>query len=64
MPEQNTSIYIQYHFIREAIQEYEIKLQYCPTEEIVADIFTKPLSKLRKTSWSNGNEEDLVDTEI
>jgi hypothetical protein len=34
---------IRYHFIRQNIQDGFISLQYCPTEEMVADILTKPL---------------------
>jgi len=34
---------IQYHFIREHIEKQGITLSYCPTGEMTADIFTKPL---------------------
>lgn len=34
---------IRYHFIRSTIQDGQIELQHCPTTEMVADIFTKPL---------------------
>ena len=36
---------IQYHFIQETIQDQLIELCYCPSEEIIADLLTKPLSK-------------------
>ena len=36
---------IRYHYIREAVQEQTIELKYCPTNEMLADILTKPLSK-------------------
>ncbi|KAM1597014.1 hypothetical protein ACFX1R_033897 [Malus domestica] len=36
-----------YHFIKDALQEGIIDLIYCPTEEQLADIFTKPLTKDR-----------------
>ena len=36
-----------YHFIREALQENVIELFYCKSEEKIADIFTKALSKER-----------------
>jgi hypothetical protein len=36
---------IKYHFVRECIQKNLIELEYCPTEEMVADVFTKPVSK-------------------
>ena len=38
---------IRYHYIREAVQGRTIKLEYCPTNEMLADILTKPLSKGR-----------------
>ncbi|CAL8151067.1 unnamed protein product [Prunus armeniaca] len=36
-----------YHFIKDALQEEVIDLEYCPTNEQLADIFTKPLAKDR-----------------
>ena len=36
---------IKYHFIRSEIQEGRINLEYIPTEENMADIFTKAASK-------------------
>ncbi|CAL8165835.1 unnamed protein product [Prunus armeniaca] len=36
-----------YHFIKDALQEGVINLEYCPTNEQLADIFTKPLAKDR-----------------
>ena len=44
---------IRVHKIRELVNEKEVVIEYCPTEEQVADIFTKPLktklfSKLKK----------------
>ncbi len=36
---------IRHHFIREAIQDRSIELCYCPSEEMIADLLTKPLSK-------------------
>ena len=38
-------ISIKYHFIRESVQEKEIRLEYVHTKEQIADIFTKPLPK-------------------
>ena len=34
-----------YHYVREAVNDDVINLQYCPTQEMVADILTKPLPK-------------------
>ena len=36
---------VRYHYIREALSEETIELKYCPTNEMIADIFTKPLHK-------------------
>lgn len=38
---------IKYHFIRSEIQEGRISLEYVPTEENVADVFTKPASRIK-----------------
>ncbi|KAI5336297.1 hypothetical protein L3X38_015564 [Prunus dulcis] len=40
-------IRLKFHFIREAIQAKEIELIYCKTEDQIADILTKALSKDR-----------------
>jgi hypothetical protein len=34
---------IRYFFITDRIQKKHIKVQFCPTEEMIADFFTKPL---------------------
>jgi hypothetical protein len=36
---------IRYHFIREEVKEDRVSLEYVPTMENIADIFTKPASK-------------------
>ena len=36
---------VQCHFIRAEIKGGRIKLTYCPTNQMLADIFTKPLSR-------------------
>ena len=38
---------IRYHYIREKIESKEVKLKYCPTEDMIADVFTKPLGKTK-----------------
>ena len=34
-------INIKYHFIREQVSDDKIRLKYCPTEDMLADLFTK-----------------------
>lgn len=38
---------IRYHYLREAVKEGTINLSYCPTEDMIADLLTKPLSRGR-----------------
>lgn len=38
---------IKYHFVRSIVNEDKMCLKYCSTEEMVADIMTKPVSKMR-----------------
>ena len=37
----------QFHFVREKVQSKEIHLVYCKTCDNVAEIFTKPLGKIK-----------------
>ena len=36
---------VQHHFIHEKVEEEMIKLRYCPTQEMVADVLTKGLAR-------------------
>ena len=38
---------IQCHFIRDKLENQEICLKYCPMENMIADMLTKPLAKDR-----------------
>ena len=38
-------ISIKYHFLRELVQDKEVRLEYVNTKEQIVDIFTKPLPK-------------------
>lgn len=38
---------IRYHFVRSAVGDGKIILEYCPTDRMVADIFTKPVTNMR-----------------
>ena len=38
---------VRYHYTRKAIEDKVVKLEYCPTEEMVADMLTKPLGRVK-----------------
>jgi len=37
---------IRHHFIREAVEDDIVEIEYCPTKEMLADILTKPLPRV------------------
>ena len=43
----NKHIDVRYHLSRQAIQDGDVSLTYCPTEEMIADMFTKPLGRVK-----------------
>ena len=45
--ERSKQIEIKYYFIRDKVQEGEVKLQYIPIDEQMVDILTKPLSRIK-----------------
>jgi len=36
---------VQHHFVREQVENEEVRFEYCPTEHMVLDVLTKALSK-------------------
>ena len=38
-------IAIKYHYVRELVEDKQVKMEYIHTKEKIADIFTKPLPK-------------------
>ena len=42
---------VRYHFIRTTLSEGKIDLIYCPTEDMVADILTKPVGRVRMNKF-------------
>ena len=51
-------IEIRYHFIREKVQEQRMKIFYCPTSLMIANILTKPLNE----KW-HANQRQRLSTE-
>ncbi|KAF4132186.1 hypothetical protein GN958_ATG18624 [Phytophthora infestans] len=45
--QQSRHINTKYHWLRQKVKEHEIRIQYCPTSEMVADHFTKPLGTIK-----------------
>ena len=46
---------VKYHYIRDQILENNITLEYIPSSENVADIFTKPVNKIRLQKFKSIN---------
>lgn len=44
---------IKYHFIRSTIREEKMSLIYCPTDDMVADVMTKPVSKIKLKKFAD-----------
>jgi hypothetical protein len=44
---QTKHIDVQHHFVRERVENGEVRFEYCPMEHMVADVITKALSKER-----------------
>ena len=40
-----STLMIKFHFVREAVSDEYIELIYCPTEQMVADVLTKPFTR-------------------
>ena len=38
---------IRFHFVRSALNDGNITIEYCPTAEMVADVMTKPATKFK-----------------
>lgn len=45
MQKRTKHIDVKYHFIRERVEDSTVKLEYCQTDEMYADILTKPLTR-------------------
>ena len=38
---------IGYHFVREKVEDGKVKLEYCPTQGMLADLMTKPIAAVQ-----------------
>lgn len=49
---------IKYHFIRETVNSGRVILEYCPTEQMIAEVLTKPTTKIKLKKFA----QDLFGT--
>lgn len=45
-------IEIKYHFVRSTVNNGKVCLEYCPTDQMVADLMTKPATKVKLFAFS------------
>ncbi len=45
--QRNKHIDIQYHSVHDVLADGKVEFAYCPTDERIADILTKPLDRVR-----------------
>ena len=43
---------VKYHFVRSTVNNGEVSLEYCPTDQMVADLMTKPATKVKLLTFS------------
>jgi hypothetical protein len=46
-------IEVQHHFVQEKVARWAIILEYCPTEDMLADVLTKALARERHERLTN-----------
>ena len=59
MNRRSKHIDVRYYFISERIKDKSIYIEYCPTDDQVADILTKPLDRLKFTKFRNSLLKEL-----
>ena len=56
-------VQIKYFFVTDKVKNNEMKILYCPTKEMVADFYTKPLQgtlfKIQRNAIQEVNEKDM-----
>jgi hypothetical protein len=60
VPETLNYIEIKHYILRDEVQKREVVLQYISTDEQIANILVKPLSKMKKFAYSR-NKMELVE---
>lgn len=45
---------VKYHFVTDLIKKNIVEIQYCPTEDMVADMITKPLGAVKLRTHREG----------
>ena len=44
---------VHFHFIRQTVSQNHVSLLYCPTDDMIADTFTKPLARFKFEKFRN-----------
>ena len=63
VPKRSKYIEIKHYILRDEVQKREVVLQYIFTDEQIADILVKPLSKMKEfayLSWSSWEKEEMT----
>ena len=63
--EQNSRhVNIKHFFVTDRVKDKELKVMYCPTKEMIADLFTKPLQGILFTTHQDTvlgiSQEDML----
>lgn len=45
---------VKYHFVTDLVKRKIIEIQYCPTDEMIADMMTKPLESVKLKKHREG----------
>ena len=43
---------LKYYFLKEVVKQGKLRVEYCPTDAMIADIFTKGLGKVKFTKFA------------
>ena len=54
---------IRYHFIRELLERKQLSIDYCPTKNMIADIFTKSLNRSLHERFTKAMITDATEEE-